>query len=105
MAKGAFSSVSKRKKNILSAYPCMYCDAKDNLCVDHILPPKRGGNSDLDNLTSSCISCNSMKTDMTISEWETRLVELVDKKTSELNRLKRILKSLQTGSYKIQLNG
>lgn len=43
-------------------YSCKYCDGPAD-SVDHIKPINKGGTDDEDNLTSSCRSCNSKKSD------------------------------------------
>lgn len=105
MATGLNSCISGAKRKILSeVLSCMYCGATSDLCIDHIFPPSRGGNSDLVNLTRSCVSCNSMKNCMTVEEWQNRIEELVSKKEADLTRLKNILHSLQSESYKLVLD-
>lgn len=45
---------------------CQYCGTqfeKSLLVVDHIIPIVKGGNNDDENLVTSCVSCNSKKTD------------------------------------------
>lgn len=48
---------------------CTYCGSADDLTCDHIRPLARGGNNDLDNLTTACRSCNSSKGDKLVEEW------------------------------------
>jgi hypothetical protein len=59
-------------------YLCFYCDKdvsgtfKDPLhsgSADHLLPVKRGGTDDLDNLVTACRSCNSRKSQKTLEEY------------------------------------
>jgi 5-methylcytosine-specific restriction endonuclease McrA len=50
-------------------YKCVYCGVADDLVVDHVVPFKRGGTSDLDNLAAACRGCNSSKRTRTPSEW------------------------------------
>lgn len=43
---------------------CEYCGQpldEETWVVDHIIPPEKGGNSELDNLAASCPSCNTKK--------------------------------------------
>jgi len=42
-------------------YKCQECGATDGLCIDHIIPASRGGDSSDDNLQVLCISCNTKK--------------------------------------------
>lgn len=54
---------------------CSYCDCNTSLpengyAIDHIYPVSRGGSNDIDNLTMSCRSCNSSKSDKILDdEW------------------------------------
>lgn len=43
------------------SYSCQSCGAKEHLCIDHILPVSRGGDSSDDNLQTLCLSCNTRK--------------------------------------------
>lgn len=40
---------------------CLHCGTSDNLSVDHIVPVFRGGSSDIENLQTLCVPCNSSK--------------------------------------------
>lgn len=42
-------------------FTCQSCGSKDHLCIDHILPVSRGGDSSDDNLQTLCMSCNTSK--------------------------------------------
>lgn len=42
-------------------YTCVSCGAKEHLCIDHILPVSRGGDSSDENLQVLCMSCNTKK--------------------------------------------
>jgi len=51
-------------------YTCTYCGERGGkLECDHIHPFSRGGSDALDNLTTSCFSCNRSKRDKTLAEW------------------------------------
>jgi len=53
------------------AFTCQYCGKKSPeviLHVDHINPVSKGGDNDLMNLITSCQSCNSGKSDITLSD-------------------------------------
>ena len=41
---------------------------RDSASCDHLLPAARGGNSDPDNLVTSCYNCNSIKQNWTLEE-------------------------------------
>ncbi len=51
---------------------CWYCGQSillAEMCVDHVYPKFRGGNSNIDNLLPACRSCNCSKRDRTIEEY------------------------------------
>lgn len=51
-------------------FTCTYCGERGGrLECDHIIPVSRGGGSNLDNLTTSCFTCNRSKRDKTVEEW------------------------------------
>jgi 5-methylcytosine-specific restriction endonuclease McrA len=49
--------------NILVRDPCSYCGSTRNLVRDHIVPVQHGGDGSFTNLTSSCNTCNLIKSD------------------------------------------
>jgi 5-methylcytosine-specific restriction endonuclease McrA len=53
--------------------PCTYCEATDNITIDHIVPLSRGGKHEASNLTAACYSCNASKCNRLLSEWPGRL--------------------------------
>lgn len=40
---------------------CQQCGAEENLCIDHIIPTSRGGDSSDENLQVLCMKCNTKK--------------------------------------------
>lgn len=53
------------------SFCCAYCGAKpDRLDPDHVVPVSRGGPNTLTNLLPACLSCNSDKRDLLLSEWD-----------------------------------
>lgn len=85
-------------------YTCQYCGKQDNrrgLAVDHIIPVIMGGDNEDDNLTTSCISCNSKKCDKDIFEFIEKyeispLPNLQNKLDRVFNRLNRVSTELDT---------
>jgi 5-methylcytosine-specific restriction endonuclease McrA len=54
-------------------YTCVYCGVTPkSLHCDHVVPYSKGGSSDIENLATSCPSCNMSKGDKTIEEWRGR---------------------------------
>lgn len=47
---------------------CMYCGAKTNLTIDHVIPKSQGGKDTWENLVTACQDCNSRKGDRTPEE-------------------------------------
>ena len=42
-------------------YTCQQCSSREHLCIDHILPISRGGDSSDENLQVLCLPCNTKK--------------------------------------------
>lgn len=55
--------LQKLRKSVLErdGYRCKHCDTHYDLCIDHIKPESKGGETVLDNLQTLCRSCNSKK--------------------------------------------
>lgn len=52
-------------------FTCQYCFQVDvRLACDHVIPYSRGGPTELSNLVTACVPCNSSKRDMTPEEWK-----------------------------------
>lgn len=63
-------NVRLTRKNILirDHYRCRYCGKEgtaNSLTLDHIIPRSKGGRFTWDNITTSCVDCNSRKGDRT----------------------------------------
>lgn len=56
----------------LITQPCAYCDATENITIDHVVPLSRGGKHEADNLAPACYSCNASKCNRLLSEWPGR---------------------------------
>ena len=65
--KGAYQDGSAELFN--KGPKCVFCESKNDLTEEHILPLDRGGSHTLDNLTTLCRSCNSSKGSKTWAEW------------------------------------
>jgi 5-methylcytosine-specific restriction endonuclease McrA len=48
---------------------CAYCECKENLQWEHIIPKSRGGSDNIDNMVQSCQKCNLSKGDKDPYEW------------------------------------
>lgn len=58
------------RANVLLADSCFYCgDVLLVREVEHRVPLSRGGTNDRANLVAGCVSCNSQKRAMLVSEW------------------------------------
>lgn len=67
-------------------YTCVYCGEKcieNELNIDHIVPYSKGGVSDINNLATSCVSCNREKYNNR-HEREVEILELVKLRNKEL---------------------
>jgi 5-methylcytosine-specific restriction endonuclease McrA len=47
---------------------CAYCNSKENLTIDHIIPTSRGGKNTWENMISCCGRCNLKKGNRTPDE-------------------------------------
>jgi 5-methylcytosine-specific restriction endonuclease McrA len=47
---------------------CVYCNATEDLTLDHVQPKSRGGRTSWDNLVTACRRCNAKKGDYTLEE-------------------------------------
>lgn len=51
-------------------YTCRYCKRVGGVLeVDHVIPFSKGGSDDLDNLVTSCRTCNRQKKNKTVAEF------------------------------------
>lgn len=69
-------------------FTCVYCgknsiDDGIKLVVDHIIPVKKGGSGNLDNLITSCKSCNESKNDILLND---DIIKKLISKSRELNK-------------------
>ncbi len=55
---------------------CQYCNSKNELTFDHLLPKSKGGKTNWDNVVTACSSCNVKKggrllknSGLTLSQW------------------------------------
>jgi len=63
------TSIREYVKEREKAEECIYCGARKDLTLDHILPRSRGGLDTPDNAVWVCKSCNSSKGDKRLYEW------------------------------------
>ncbi len=70
-----YKKVALSRQNIFKrdGYKCVYCDTRDQLTVDHVLPRSRGGRDSWHNLATACQRCNTLKGDRTPEEAEMQL--------------------------------
>lgn len=62
------NTVTRRSILIRDKHTCAYCNAKENLTIDHILPSSRGGQDIWENMISCCERCNLKKGNKTPEE-------------------------------------
>jgi len=51
------------RKKVLSIGYCLFCNSKERLTIDHIIPVSKGGDDNEENLQCLCLKCNSKKRD------------------------------------------
>lgn len=75
MAKGIGAYMRKGDIEYFRAITiCAYCGADGATAIDHILPPRLGGDSSRSNLTKACTRCNSIKSDLSVFGFYQRVV-------------------------------
>lgn len=58
----AYTEDARAYVRILHGDPCSYCGTRlEKPHIDHVVPISAGGDNQWDNLTASCVSCNSSK--------------------------------------------
>lgn len=67
-----YKRVSLSRQNLYKrdGYKCVYCEGRDNLTLDHVIPRSRGGRDSWHNLVTACQRCNTEKGDRTPEEAE-----------------------------------
>jgi 5-methylcytosine-specific restriction endonuclease McrA len=53
--------ISRRALFARDGWRCQYCGAGTKLTLDHVVPRSRGGDSDWENVVTSCAPCNLKK--------------------------------------------
>ena len=71
-----YKKVTLTRQNIFKrdGFKCQYCERKDQLTLDHVVPKAKGGNSSWENLITACNRCNSQKGDQTPKDAGMRLI-------------------------------
>lgn len=69
-ARVPYKRIMISRKNILrrDRFRCQYCDSRDRLTVDHVVPKSRGGKDTWENLVTACTPCNNKKGNRTPDE-------------------------------------
>jgi len=65
-----------REMKALYASSCAFCNSREKITMDHIIPISRGGRHSIGNLQPLCKSCNSSKKSRLISEYKYYLAKL-----------------------------
>jgi len=71
-ALGRFRDANVKLRELIYArdsYTCVYCGAKDDLVIDHVLPFAKGGSTHHNNLVTACAPCNMTKGDRDVREF------------------------------------
>lgn len=66
---------SRKSIHLRDGNKCSYCNSKENLTIDHIIPSSRGGGNDFLNLVCCCISCNTKKGNRTPEEANMKMLK------------------------------
>ena len=65
-----YKEIPLTRRNILERdrNTCQYCNAREQLTLDHIVPRSRGGVESWENLVAACVRCNVKKGNRTPKE-------------------------------------
>jgi 5-methylcytosine-specific restriction endonuclease McrA len=66
---GQFLILPKEIKKIYSS-PCFYCQGRQRIEADHLIPVSKGGRHSIGNLVPACRWCNASKGNRLLSEWK-----------------------------------
>jgi 5-methylcytosine-specific restriction endonuclease McrA len=69
---GSHTVEERREKFMRFDNVCYYCGANKPLTEDHLIPLKRGGTDNIENIVPACRSCNSSKNASTVDEFYRR---------------------------------
>lgn len=87
-----FSDPEKRKEIFdRDKYICFYCGekvTKENATLDHLIPQYKGGQHTKDNLKTSCLLCNSIKSGKTYDEAAPFLLKSIQERKARPNKEK-----------------
>jgi 5-methylcytosine-specific restriction endonuclease McrA len=72
--------ILNKEMKALYASSCYFCDSREKITMDHIIPLSRGGRHSIGNLQPLCKSCNSSKKTRFISEYKYYLANLGNKR-------------------------
>jgi hypothetical protein len=82
-----FKNAEKRKEIFeRDKYICQYCGEKvtpENLTLDHLIPQSGGGKHTRDNLKTSCLICNSIKSGKTYEEAAPLLLKSIQERRTK----------------------
>lgn len=67
--------VTKRDIARLQAMPCVYCQSRERIEIDHVQPIERNGRHSIGNLAPACMSCNRSKSDLFVMQWRMREIK------------------------------
>jgi 5-methylcytosine-specific restriction endonuclease McrA len=66
------------------ASPCVNCDSREHIHIDHIVPLSRGGRHAIGNLQALCSFCNLSKNNSLQIEWKMRQLQMAKLKEVSL---------------------
>lgn len=78
-------------------HTCMYCGAKEQLTIDHVIPSSKGGDNTWENLTTACIDCNLRKGNKLLRE-TTMVLRRIPK--SPFNHINLMIETTNVSDWK-----
>jgi 5-methylcytosine-specific restriction endonuclease McrA len=65
-----YKKIALTRQNVFrrDGHRCVYCDSREDLTLDHVVPRAKGGPTQWHNLVTACRRCNSQKGDLALEE-------------------------------------
>jgi len=72
---GSHKKIALNRRNIMMRdnFQCVYCGARKELTLDHVIPQSKGGENSWENLVTCCSPCNCKKGNKTLKELRWKL--------------------------------
>ncbi len=70
---------------------CVYCEANDSNCIDHVIPVSYRRDDTIENLRPACVSCNSIAHSKVFDDFESKKAHILEKRRDKRWQRKQYL--------------